>query len=79
MPVRTEDALDYIFTVDIFNEGVDIPKVNQVVMLRPTESAIIFDQQVGRGLRLDPEKEYLVVDFIANYKRTFDTYCIIWR
>jgi len=72
LPVRTEDALDYIFTVDIFNEGVDIPKVNQVVMLRPTESAIIFVQQLGRGLRLDPEKEYLVViDFIANYKKNF--------
>ncbi len=39
-------VLDYIFTVDIFNEGIDIPKVNQVVMLRPTQSAIIFVQQL---------------------------------
>ncbi len=45
-----ENSLDYIFTVDIFNEGIDIPKVNQVVMLRPTESAIVFVQQLGRGL-----------------------------
>jgi superfamily II DNA or RNA helicase len=41
--------LDYIFTVDIF-EGIDIPKINQIIMLRPTESAIIFIQQLGRGL-----------------------------
>ena len=45
-----DDSLDYIFTVDIFNEGIDIPKVNQVVMLRPTQSSIIFIQQLGRGL-----------------------------
>lgn len=45
------EVLDYIFTVDIFNEGVDIPEINQVIMLRPTESAIIFVQQLGRGLR----------------------------
>lgn len=46
-----ENSLDYIFTVDIFNEGIDIPKVNQVVMLRPTESAIVFVQQLGRGFK----------------------------
>ncbi len=45
------NRLDYIFTVDIFNEGIDIPKVNQIIMLRPTNSAIIFVQQLGRGLR----------------------------
>lgn len=48
---ETLNSLDYIFTVDIFNEGVDIPSVNQVVMLRPTKSSIIFVQQLGRGLR----------------------------
>ena len=42
-----EDKLDYIVTVDIFNEGVDIPEVNQVIMLRPTESPIVFVQQLG--------------------------------
>ncbi len=52
-----EGGLDYIFTVDIFNEGVDIPEVNQVVMLRPTQSAIIFVQQLGRGLRKIQDKE----------------------
>lgn len=66
------DGLDYIFTVDIFNEGIDIPKVNQVVMLRPTQSAIIFVQQLGRGLRKNDEKDYVVViDFIGNYERNF--------
>lgn len=64
--------LDYIFTRDIFNEGVDIRCINQVVMLRPTESAIIFVQQLGRGLRKFNNKEYLVVlDFIGNYDSNF--------
>ena len=67
-----EDKLDYIFTVDIFNEGVDIPEVNQVIMLRPTESPIVFVQQLGRGLRKADEKEYVVIlDFIGNYKNNF--------
>ena len=66
------DKLDYIFTVDIFNEGVDIPEINQVVMLRPTESPIIFVQQLGRGLRKAPGKEYVVIlDFIGNYTNNF--------
>ena len=57
--------LDYIFTVDIFNEGVNIPRVNQVIMLRPTQSAIIFVQQLGRGLRKADFKDYLtIIDFI---------------
>lgn len=67
-----ENPLDYIFTVDIFNEGVDIPEVNQVVMLRPTESPIVFVQQLGRGLRRADGKEYVVIlDFIGNYKNNF--------
>lgn len=67
-----EGSLDYIFTVDIFNEGIDIPKVNQVIMLRPTQSSIIFIQQLGRGLRKNDEKDYVVViDFIGNYKKNF--------
>lgn len=66
------DCLDYIFTVDIFNEGVDIPEVNQVVMLRPTQSSIIFVQQLGRGLRKSKNKDYVVViDFIGNYTKNF--------
>lgn len=67
-----DEALDYIFTVDIFNEGIDIPQVNQVIMLRPTQSAIIFVQQLGRGLRKADNKEYVVVlDFIGNYNNNF--------
>ena len=66
------DRLDYIFTVDIFNEGVDIPEVNQVIMLRPTESPIIFVQQLGRGLRKAEGKEFVVVlDFIGNYANNY--------
>jgi superfamily II DNA or RNA helicase/HKD family nuclease len=66
------EKLDYIFTVDIFNEGVDIPKVNQIIMLRPTASAIIFVQQLGRGLRKANDKEYLtVIDFIGNYNNNY--------
>ena len=64
--------LDYVLTVDIFNEGVDIPSVNQVVMLRQTQSSIIFIQQLGRGLRKADGKEYLVViDFIGNYNNNY--------
>lgn len=64
--------LDYIFTIDIFNEGVDIPEINQVLMLRPTESPIIFVQQLGRGLRKADDKEYVVIiDFIGNYTNNY--------
>ena len=67
-----EEKIDYIFTVDIFNEGVDIPEINQVIMLRPTESPIVFVQQLGRGLRKAIDKEYVVIlDFIGNYKNNF--------
>lgn len=67
-----EGRLDYIITVDIFNEGVDIPSVNQVVMLRPTQSAIIFVQQLGRGLRKIDGKEFVtVIDFIGNYENNY--------
>ncbi|MBW9158028.1 DUF3427 domain-containing protein [Clostridium tagluense] len=66
------NCLDYIFTVDIFNEGIDIPSVNQVVMLRPTKSAIIFVQQLGRGLRKYNNKEFVVIiDFVGNYDSNF--------
>lgn len=65
-------GLDYIFTVDIMNEGIDIPAINQIIMLRPTKSAIIFVQQLGRGLRKYPQKDYVVIlDFIGNYQNNF--------
>lgn len=75
-----EDAVDrlnagnlqYILTVDIFNEGVDIPCLNQIVMMRPTKSSIIFLQQLGRGLRKYHGKDYVtVLDFIGNYDENY--------
>lgn len=64
--------LDYIATVDIFNEGIDIPAVNQVIMLRQTLSSIVFTQQLGRGLRKAAGKDHLVViDFIGNYDNNY--------
>ena len=64
--------LDYIFSVEILNEGVDIVEVNPVIMLRPTESPIVFIQQLGRGLRKANGKEYVVIlDFIGNYNNNF--------
>lgn len=64
--------LDYIFSVEILNEGVDIVEVNQVIMLRRTQSPIVFIQQLGRGLRKTEGKEYVVIlDFIGNYKNNF--------
>lgn len=64
--------LEILFTVDILNEGVDIPGVNMVLFLRPTESSAIFIQQLGRGLRKYDNKSYVtVLDFIGNsYKRS---------
>lgn len=69
---NVDNALDYIISVDIFSEGVDVPEINQVIMLRPTQSPIVFIQQLGRGLRKAEEKEYVVVlDFIGNYENNF--------
>lgn len=78
LAMNEEDAaddvtpLDYIFSVEILNEGVDIVEVNQVIMLRPTESPIVFIQQLGRGLRKAEGKEFVVIlDFIGNYNNNF--------
>lgn len=61
-----------IFTVDLYNEGVDIPSVDTVLFLRPTESATLFLQQLGRGLRLAPDKDSLtVLDFVGEAHRSF--------
>jgi len=72
--------LDAIFTVDLFNEGVDIPAVDTLLFVRPTESLTVFTQQVGRGLRLTDGKEHcVIIDLIGNYRnadiklRLFDT------
>lgn len=62
--------IEVIFSVDQFNEGVDIPEVDLVMFLRPTESYTVFLQQLGRGLRKAENKDYLtVLDFVGNYRR----------
>lgn len=69
---KDEGGIEILFTVDILNEGVDIPGVNMVLFMRPTESSTIFIQQLGRGLRKYDNKPYVtVLDFIGNsYKRS---------
>lgn len=67
-----KNDLSYVFAVDILNEGIDIPSLNLVLLLRPTQSPIIFTQQLGRGLRLHAQKEFLtVLDFIGEHNKTF--------
>ncbi|SDN98105.1 DEAD/DEAH box helicase [Alkalicoccus daliensis] len=67
-----KSPIEFLFTVDIFNEGVDIPSVNQVLMLRPTQSPIVFIQQLGRGLRKHSGKQFLtVLDFIGNHAKSY--------
>ncbi|PWU52338.1 DUF3427 domain-containing protein [Micromonospora sp. S4605] len=71
--------LRVLFTVDLFNEGVDLPMVDTILMLRPTESATIFLQQLGRGLRLDDDKPCLtVLDFIGGQHANF-RFDLRWR
>lgn len=66
----TSGDLKVIFSVDMFNEGLDVPAIDMVMFLRPTQSPTIFLQQLGRGLRKSKDKEYLnVLDFIGNYKK----------
>ena len=68
----SDGAIQAIVTVDIFNEGVDIPQVDSIIMLRPTESPVIFLQQLGRGLRRDPSKESVtVLDFVGSHRHEF--------
>jgi len=62
-------SLGVLFSVDVFNEGVDVPEIDTVLMLRPTESTVLFLQQLGRGLRLSDGKEHLdVIDFVGNHR-----------
>lgn len=64
-----DGALDIVFAVDMFNEGVDVPSIDTVLMLRPTESPVIWLQQLGRGLRRSAEKTHLaVIDYIGNHR-----------
>ena len=69
---KNNEYLDFIISVDILNEGVDIPEVNQIIMLRPTQSSIIFIQQLGRGLRKWKNKDFVtIIDFIGNYDSNY--------
>ena len=69
----TKGEIQYIFVVDLYNEGVDIPEVNTVLFLRPTESLTVFLQQLGRGLRLAEDKECLtVLDFIGQAHKKYN-------
>ena len=64
--------INYLFVVDLFNEGVDIPEVDTILFLRPTESATVFIQQFGRGLRLHKDKDHLtVLDFVGHSRAEF--------
>ena len=64
--------LTFVFSVDVFNEGVDIPKINTLLLLRPTESATLFIQQLGRGLRRSPNKAICtVLDFVGQHRKEF--------
>ncbi len=68
------DPLEWIFVADILNEGVDIPAINSVLFLRPTESSTLFLQQLGRGLRLSPGTEVLtVIDFVGHHRAAWLT------
>ncbi len=69
----TNGEINYLFVVDMFNEGIDIPSVDTVLFLRPTESLTVFLQQLGRGLRLSPGKNLLTVfDFVAQLNQKYD-------
>lgn len=65
--------INYLFVVDIFNEGVDVRSIDTILFLRPTESLMVFLQQLGRGLRKDEDKEFLtVLDFVGNARKEFN-------
>lgn len=67
-----DNVISFIFVVDLYNEGVDIPEVDTVLFLRPTESLTIFLQQLGRGLRLSDDKDFLtVIDFVGQANKNY--------
>ena len=69
----SKKEINYLFVVDIFNEGVDIPEIDTILFLRPTESLTVFLQQLGRGLRFSDNKECLtVLDFVGNARDEYD-------
>lgn len=73
MSAVEQGKIQYLFSVDLFNEGLDIPVLDTVLFLRPTESLTIFLQQLGRGLRYCPGKDVLtVLDFVSQSHREYD-------
>jgi len=73
-----EGRIQVVFSVDLFNEGVDVPAVDVVLMLRPTESATLFLQQLGRGLRIAENKAVCtVLDFVGTTAGSSDSICDI--
>ncbi|MEV0593158.1 DUF3427 domain-containing protein [Nonomuraea cavernae] len=67
-----DGEITFLFAVDLFNEGLDVPDVNTLLLLRPTESATVFLQQLGRGLRRTPEKDVLtVLDFVGQHRKEY--------
>ncbi|GLX01471.1 DEAD/DEAH box helicase [Microtetraspora sp. NBRC 16547] len=67
-----EGDVTFLFAVDLFNEGLDVPDVNTLLLLRPTESATVFLQQLGRGLRRTPDKDVLtVLDFVGQHRKEY--------
>lgn len=67
-----EGKLAFLFAVDLFNEGLDVPDVNTLLLLRPTQSATVFLQQLGRGLRRTPDKDVLtVLDFVGQHRKEY--------
>ncbi|WP_410502352.1 DEAD/DEAH box helicase family protein [Exiguobacterium acetylicum] len=69
MQAFEQGEIDVLFTVDLFNEGVDIPKVDTLLFCRPTESVAVYTQQIGRGLRLAQDKSHcVIIDLIGNYR-----------
>src|SRR6185503_357847 len=68
-----DGAVDAVCAVDVFNEGIDVREIDRVVMLRPTESNVIFLQQLGRGLRAkDGKRSLTVIDFVGNHRLFLD-------
>ena len=67
-----QGRINYLFVVDLFNDGVDKPEIDTILFLRPTESATVFIQQIGRGLRLHSGKDHLtVLDFVGHSRAEF--------
>ncbi len=78
LPPSDPERLDALCVVDLFNEGVDLPAIDRVVFLRPTESPVIFLQQLGRGLRIAPDKKHLtVIDFVGNHHSFLDRHRVL--